>query len=301
MHSRNDPCWCGSGSKWKKCHFPILPVPSSNTLAEEYLKKFGIILKTPEQIAGIRKACQLTASILDKTAAHAKEGVTTNELNTLAHQLHLDAGALPAPLKYGSPPYPKSICTSLNHVICHGIPNDIPLKSGDFLNIDVSAVLNGYFGDCSCMVAIGPLDEEKQRVMEAAYDALMSAIALLKPGRLIYEIGDAIEACAAQYGCSVVHQFVGHGVGVQFHEPPQIPHHRNSLKIPLAPGMTFTIEPMINAGVRTGYVDPHDGWTAYTSDGKPSAQWEHTVLITEQGAEILTQESLWIQKPIRRL
>lgn len=288
MLSRNDPCWCGSGEKWKKCHFPT---PPPHSLAEQYLKKYGIILKTAEQIAGIRAACRLTASILDQTASLAKEGVTTNALNDLAHKLHLKAGAIPAPLGYGSPPYPKSICTSLNDVICHGIPNDIPLKNGDFLNIDVSAILNGYFGDCSCMVAIGEISKEKQRVMSTSYEALMAAISLLKPGVLICEIGDAIEACAAKHGCSVVNQFVGHGVGVQFHEPPQIPHHRNNLKIPLAPGMTFTIEPMINAGVRSGRIDSKDQWTAYTTDGKPSAQWEHTVLITETGAEILTRDA----------
>lgn len=288
MYSRNDPCWCGSGSKWKKCHFPNLPSKTSESIANQYLKKYGIILKTPEQIQGIREACKLTASILKKTAALAKEGITTNELNAFAHQLHLDAGAIPACLGYGSPPFPKSICTSLNHVICHGIPNDIPLKKGDFLNIDVSAILNGYYGDCSQMVAIEPIDEEKQRVMKASYEALMRSIAILKPGVLIREIGNVIETCAAEYHCTVVNQFVGHGVGLQFHEPPQIPHHHNTLQIPLAPGMTFTIEPMINAGVKTGYIDPHDQWTAYTSDGKPSAQWEHTVLITDTGVEILT-------------
>ena len=252
MSSRNDPCWCGSGLKWKKCHFPHPRPKTSHTLADHYLKKYGIVLKTPEQIEGIRKACQLTSSILKQTAALAKEGVTTNELNAFAHRLHLEAGAIPACLGYGSPPFPKSICTSLNHVICHGIPNDIPLKKGDFLNIDISAILNGYYGDCSVMVAIDPIDEEKQRVMKASYEALMRSIALLKPGVLICEIGNAIEACAAEYRCTVVDQFVGHGTGLQFHEPPNIPHHFNTLQIPLAAGMTFTIEPMINAGGENG-------------------------------------------------
>ncbi len=259
-----------------------------NALAEQYLKKYGIILKTPAQIAGIRRACQLTATILDKTAKMAKAGVTTNELNTFAHKLHVEAGAIPAPLGYGHPPYPKSICTSLNDVICHGIPDDVPLKEGDFLNIDVSCILDGYYGDCSKMVAIGKINEEKQRVMETAYESLMRSIAILKPGVMIYEIGNVIEAYAASRHCSVVNQFIGHGVGLEFHEPPQVPHHLNQLKIPLAAGMTFTIEPMINAGVRSGYIDPHDHWTARTNDGKPSAQWEHTVLITEDGHEILT-------------
>ncbi len=258
------------------------------TLVQQYFKKYGIILKTPEQIAGIRRSCHLAASILDQTSRMAKAGVTTNELNAFAHHLYLNAGAIPATLGYGSPPYPKSICTSLNDVICHGIPDDIPLKEGDFLNIDVSCILNGYYGDCSKMVAIGKIDEEKQRVMETAYECLMCSIAILKPGIMIHEIGNAIEKQAALRKCSVVNQFVGHGVGLEFHEAPQIPHHYNNLKIPLAPGMIFTIEPMINAGVRTGYIDPHDQWTARTNDGKPSAQWEHTILITENGHEILT-------------
>jgi methionyl aminopeptidase len=288
MISRNDPCWCGSGQKWKKCHFPNPGKSDPSSLRAEYLKKQGIILKTEEQIQGIRRACKLAAQILDKTCKAAKLGVTTNQLNDIAHQLHLQAGAIPAPLSYGTPPFPKSICTSLNDVICHGIPDDLPLKEGDILNIDVTCILDGYFGDCSRMVAIGQIDEEKKRVIDISHECLTRAIALLKPGVRICEIGDVIESYATSHRCSVVDQFVGHGTGVNFHEPPQIPHHYNKLQIPLVAGMTFTIEPMINAGVRTGYIDAKDHWTARTSDGKPSAQWEHTLLITEDAHEILT-------------
>ncbi|HEY2811514.1 MAG TPA: methionyl aminopeptidase [Rhabdochlamydiaceae bacterium] len=287
MISRNDPCWCGSGLKWKKCHYPLLS-SSKIPLEETYLKQFGIILKSPEHIAGIRHSCKLAAAILDKTCKMAKAGVTTNALNDYAHRLHLEAGAIPAPLGYGEPPFPKSICTSLNDVICHGIPDDIPLKEGDILNIDVTAILNGYYGDCSRMVAIGEVDASKKLVMEVSQTCLNRAIAILKPDLMIYEIGNVIEAYATAHGCSVVNQFVGHGTGIEFHEPPQIPHHLNHLKIPLAAGMIFTIEPMINAGVRSGHIDPQNHWTAYTNDGKPSAQYEHTVLITEEGYEILT-------------
>lgn len=285
MISRNDPCWCQSGLKWKKCHYPAF-APTS--LAKHYLDKYGIILKTPEQIEGIKQACKLAAQILRKTCKMAKVGVTTNELNAYAHKLHVEAGATPATLGYGYPPYPKSICTSLNDVICHGIPDDTPLKEGDFLNIDVSPILNGYYGDCSGMVAIGKINEEKQNVMDVSHTCLMRAIAILKPGVLIREIGEAIESYATLHHCSVVNQFVGHGVGIKFHEPPEVPHHYNHSRIPLAPGMTFTIEPMINAGVREGYIDEKNHWTAYTLDGKPSAQWEHTILITETGHEVLT-------------
>lgn len=289
IFSRNDPCWCGSGKKWKKCHFPH-PGKSDEILRrQEYLKKYGILLKTKEQIEGIRRACHLAAQILDKTCAMAKAGITTNQLNDYAHQLHLEAGAIPAPLGYGDPPFPKSICTSLNDTICHGIPNDDPLQEGDILNIDVTCILGGYFGDCSKMVAIGLIDEEKKRVLETSHECLMEAIKILKPGLLVCEIADVIEACAANHRCTVVYQFVGHGTGVAFHEPPQIPHHLNKVQIPLVSGMTFTIEPMINAGTPSGYVNAKDQWTAKTSDGKPSAQYEHTVLITEDGYEVLTE------------
>lgn len=288
---RNDPCWCGSGKKWKHCHYPM----KENAVKHiglmqrtDYWVKHGIRLKNKEQIAGIRASCKLAAKILDETCRKAKEGVTTEELNTFAHQLHLDAGAIPAPLGYGNPPYPKSICTSLNEVICHGIPDATPLKNGDILNIDVSCILNNYFGDCSKMVVIGKTTPEKQNVVDVAYECLMRSIAILKPGIPISSIGDVIETYALSQGCSVVHQFVGHGVGVEFHENPQIPHCRNKNSILIASGMTFTIEPMINAGVPEGITDPKDKWTTRTRDGKPSAQWEHTLLITDDGHEILT-------------
>lgn len=288
MIERNDPCWCGSGTKWKKCHFPKQSTGGSSSLSKQYLKKYGIHLKTPEQIEKIKKACKLSAFILNEACRAAKAGITTNQLDALAHKLHLEAGAIPAPLGYGNPPFPKSICTSLNEVICHGIPDDTPLKDGDILNIDVSLRLNGYYGDCSKMIAIGVIDPVKQNVIDVAYETLMRSIAILKPGVMIYEIGEIIESYATAHHCSVVNQFVGHGIGTDLHEPPQIPHHYNHLKIPLAAGMTFTIEPMINAGVRSGSVDPRDQWTVRTNDGKPSAQWEHTLLITENGHEILT-------------
>jgi methionyl aminopeptidase len=289
MIERNDPCWCGSGVKWKKCHFPQKAPPTPASLAAVYLKKYGIILKTPEQIEGIRRACKLAASILDQTCKKAAAGVTTDELNTFAHKLHLEAGAIAAPLGYGTPPFPKSICTSLNEVICHGIPDSRPLQEGDILNIDVTCILGGYYGDCSRMVAIGKVDPDKQRVMDVSHECLMRAIAILKPGLLICSIGDVIEEYATAHHCSVVNQFIGHGTGVSFHEPPQVPHHLNQIQIPLVEGMTFTIEPMINAGVREAVIDPKDHWTARTADGKPSAQWEHTLLITATGHEILTK------------
>lgn len=294
MIGRNDPCWCGSGNKWKKCHFPEesgkkeIRATAMKDLKELYRTKHHILIKTPEQIEGIRASCLLAARILDETCNLAKEGVTTLELNDFAHRLHLEAGAIPAPLKYGSPPFPKSICTSLNEVICHGIPDNTKLKEGDIINIDVTCILNGYYGDCSRMVMIGQVSEEKRRVVEVSYECLMRSIAGLKPGVPLSHIGEVIEPYATAHHCSVVNQFVGHGVGVEFHEGPQIPFYKNKISLPFVPGMTITVEPMINAGVREGIIDPYDHWTARTKDGKPSAQWEHTILITETGHEVLT-------------
>jgi len=288
MIGRNDSCWCGSGKKWKKCHFPEEPSLTSHNLAALYKKRYGIILKTPEQIAGIKAACLLAASILDETAALAKAGVTTLQLNDFANKRCLEQGAVSASLNYGYPPFPGAICTSLNEVVCHGIPDERPLQDGDILNIDFACILNGYFGDCSKMVLIGDVDEEKRHVCEVAYECLMRSIAILKPGVPVSAIGDAIQQHATQEKCSVVTQFIGHGVGLHFHEEPQIPHYRNHIDTPLAPGMIFTIEPMINVGVKECVVDSNDQWTARTKDGKPSAQWEHTLLITESGPEILT-------------
>lgn len=290
MTGRNDNCWCGSGKKWKRCHFPMKGTSTpSHSLAELYLQKYKIVLKNEMQIEGIRQACRLASHILDETCKKAQAGITTLELNNFAHKLHLEAGAKAAPLHYGDPPFPKSICTSINDVICHGIPDKTVLKDGDILNIDVTSILKGYYGDCSRMVVIGgTTTPERQLVVDVAYECLMSATAILKPGVLVSQIGETIESYAKSKGCSVVHQFVGHGVGLKFHEPPQIPHNRNSIKIPLASGMTFTIEPMINAGLSDAVIDPVDRWTARTKDQKASAQWEHTVLITEEGYEILT-------------
>lgn len=292
MISRNDPCWCGSNKKFKKCHWPKLsPTVSQKTIQEQYFKQYKILIKSQKEQDGIRASCQLAANILNELCNAAKEGVTTNELNRLAINLHKRGNAIPAPLNYGTPPFPKAICTSLNEVICHGIPNDTPLKKGDILNIDVTCILNGYYGDCSKMVAIGEVSEEKQRVMNTSYQCLMNSIDILKPGVKVKEIGNVIEEIAKQNNCSVVYQFVGHGVGLKFHEPPNIPHHTNNLDIKLIEGMTFTIEPMINAGQKEAIIDQTDQWTARTIDAKASAQYEHTLLITSNGCEILTKTS----------
>lgn len=294
MIGRNDVCWCGSGQKWKKCHFPNLGNAGiSDEIKRLYYKKHHIIIKNKIQIDGIREACKLSSSILDQTAKMAKEGVTTAELNDFAHQLHMKAGAIPGSLHYGHPPFPASICTSLNEVICHGIPDHIPLKEGDILNIDVALLYKGYYGDNSRMVVIGKTTPERQLVVDVSYECLMRSVSILKPGIPVSAIGEVIESYANSKGCSVVHQFVAHGVGVEFHEGPQVPHCRNKMDIKLVPGMTFTIEPMINAGVRDAVIDASNSWVARTKDRRASAQWEHTLLITEDGCEILTPWVRW--------
>ena len=249
---------------------------TGDSLAQEYWRRYKIKLKTPEEIEGIAIAARLAANLLKQACDMAEEGITTLEINNAIEAQIKKHKAKAAPLGYGDPPYPASICTSLNEVICHGIPDKRPLKSGDIMNIDVSVELNGYFGDCSAMVVIGDVDEEKKKVVETAKECLMRSIEICKPDVELFRIGDVITEYAHDQGCSVVHQFVGHGCGTAFHEEPQIPHCRNTIKIPLAPGMTFTIEPMINAGAADGLIDPVDGWTARTVDGRPSAQWEHS-------------------------
>ena len=285
---RNDPCFCGSGKKWKKCHAPEMPTESFEQKKARYRKQWGILLKSPKEIVGIKKACHTASLILDKLCQMAKEGVTTNQLNSKAEELHKHYGAIAAPKGYGHPPFPKSICTSLNEVICHGIPNDIPLKKGDIMNIDVTSIVDGYYGDCSRMVAIGEISKEAKHLISVTEHCLDLAINEVKPGALLSKIGETIENYARSQKCSVVHQFVAHGVGCDFHEPPQIPHNKNGLNIPMEEGMTFTIEPMINLGLSEAIIDLHDKWTARTIDGKLSAQCEHTLLVTKDGVEILT-------------
>lgn len=275
-------------SNLKQTSRPAGPFSGTSRQLQNILNEHHIILKTPEQIEGIRAACYLTAKILKETCDMAKEGVSLIEINDFCHRLHLEAGARPAPLGYGHPPFPKSICTSINDVICHGIPDRYVLKKGDIVNIDVSCEYKGYYGDCSRMVTIGPLNEERQRVVDVSYECLMNAIDVVRPGNYVSDIGVAIETHAKKNRCSVVDVFVGHGLGLGFHEGPEIPHHYTNLHIPFVPGMTFTIEPMINAGTKHAVIDIRDQWTARTRDGKASAQWEHSLLVTEFGVEILT-------------
>ncbi len=283
--SRNDPCWCGSGLKYKKCHME--KDQENGTYSKSIKPASGVIIKTEEQIAGIRKASKLTRDVLDETAKFVKEGITTSELNEIAHEFTIKKGGIPAPLDYHG--YPKSICTSLNNVVCHGIPDNTKLKSGDIINVDVTCIVDGYFGDAGRMYLIGEVSEEKKKLVTIARECLYIGIQHVQPYRDMGEIGYAIETYATQHGYTVVRDYGGHGIGMRFHEEPHVHHYGSKRRnIPMLPGMIFTIEPMINTGGHATKL-MSDGWTAVTADGSLSAQWEHTVLVTETGSEILTE------------
>ncbi|WP_108624310.1 methionyl aminopeptidase [Candidatus Similichlamydia epinepheli] len=282
-------CWCGSGKKWNRCHFPVVdPKSDFKTVSQIYKKTWRVIIKNKQQIDGIRKACLIASRILDCLCKEAKEGVSLLELDAISKELHAKFGVRAAPFGYGSPPFPASICTSLNEVICHGIPDSYVLKKGDILNIDVTVIWNGYYGDTSRMVCIEPISESKRSLVDTCLEAMKCGIEVVKPGNKVSDIGLAITSLSEEYGYSVVDAFVGHGTGIHFHEAPNIFHSLNDIHIPFYPGMTFTIEPMLNLGVKDGITDLNNGWTVRTTDGLPSAQWEHTILVTETGYEILT-------------
>lgn len=248
----------------------------------------GIIIKTQKQIDGIRNSCRLAAKTLKYLEPFVVPGVTTGEINDLAEKYIRENGAIPAPLNYKG--FPKSVCTSVNEVICHGIPGDRKLQEGDILNVDVTTVLEGYYGDTCKMYAVGKISEAAQRLLDVTKKCLEIGVAQVRPGNRLGNIGYNIARYANLQGYSVVYQFCGHGVGLQFHEDPQVNHiDRKDTGPEMRPGMVFTIEPMINAGVAEALV-LEDQWTAVTADNKLSAQYEHTVLVTPDGHEILTEE-----------
>ena len=252
----------------------------------------AITLKSGSDIDGMRVAGRLAAEVLDLLGAQVKAGVSTEALDRLAHRHIVDVqGAVPAPLNYAPPgyvPYPKSICTSVNHQVCHGIPNDRPLKDGDIVNIDVTVIKDGWHGDTSRMFIVGEGSIQAKRLCQLTFDAMWKGIQRVKPGARLGDIGHAIQSFTEAQGFSVVREFCGHGIGQRFHEEPQVLHYgRPGTLEQLQPGMVFTIEPMINAG-RREIRELGDGWTIVTKDRSLSAQWEHTVLVTDTGYEVLT-------------
>ncbi|CEK37754.1 methionyl aminopeptidase [Paraclostridium sordellii] len=286
--NRNDDCWCKSGKKYKKCHMEF-----DEKLKE--LKKQGYevpshdIIKNKEQIDKIKESAKINNEVLDLVAKNIKAGMSTEDINKIVHEYTVSKGAIPAPLGYGG--FPKSLCTSINSEICHGIPSeDVILKDGDIINIDVSTIYDGYYSDASRMFMIGNVSDKAKKLVEVTKECLEAGIKAVKPWGHIGDIGAAIQEHAEKNGYSVVRDFGGHGIGLQFHEDPFVFHYgaKNEGMI-LVPGMIFTIEPMINEGIYELYIDAENEWTAYTDDGLLSAQWEHMILVTEDGVEILSK------------
>lgn len=252
----------------------------------------SVTIKSARDIEGMRRAGRMTAEILDYITPFVKPGVSTNELDSLCHRFMIDVQrGIAANVNYTPPghtPFPKSICTSVNHVVCHGIPGDKKLKDGDIVNIDVAMIVDGYFGDTSRMFYVGKPSIAGKRLSEATYEAMWRGIRVVRPGARLGDIGHAIQSYVEPLGFSVVREFCGHGIGKKYHEEPQVLHYgRPNTGLTLLPGMMFTIEPMINAG-RSGIRTLADGWTAVTADHSLSAQWEHTILVTEDGFEVTT-------------
>lgn len=248
----------------------------------------NISIKTPEEQDKMRTAGRLAAEVLEMIGEHVRPGVTTEELDRICHDYIVNVQrAIPACLNYRG--FPKSICTSVNHVVCHGIPGDKKLKHGDILNIDVTVIKDGFHGDTSKMFFVGEPGVRARRVVEIAQQAMRLGIEMVKPGVTLGDIGHAIQRYAEEHGCSIVREYCGHGIGRAFHEDPQVLHYGTpGTGVVLEPGMTFTIEPMVNAGKRHVKLLP-DGWTVVTKDHSLSAQWEHTILVTQDGFEVLTK------------
>ncbi len=283
---RNDPCWCGSGKKYKKCHEEF-----DDRIA--YFKSQGhivpdhSIIKTPEQIEGIKESCKINIAVLDYVAENIRAGMTTQEIDDLVSQKTAELGGIPAPLNYEG--YPKSVCTSINEVVCHGIPSDkVVLKDGDIINVDVSTIYKGYFSDSSRMFCIGSVSPEKQKLVDVVKECVELGLEKVQPWSFLGDMGQAVNDHAKANGYSVVREIGGHGVGLEFHEDPWVSYVSNAgEEMLLVPGMIFTIEPMINMGGAKVFVDKDDDWTIYTADKSPSAQWEIMVLVTETGHEVL--------------
>ena len=248
----------------------------------------AVNIKTPEEIEKMRVAGRLAGDVLHMIAPHVKPGITTNELDRICHDYIVnEQQAIPAPLNYRG--FPKSICTSVNQQVCHGIPSDKKLKKGDIVNIDITVIKDGYHGDTSKMFFVGEPSIKAKRIVEIAHECLVKGIERVKPGTTLGDIGHVIQQHAESQHCSIVREYCGHGIGKKFHEEPQVLHYgKPGTGLVLEPGMTFTIEPMVNLGKRDVKLLPDD-WTVITKDRSLSAQWEHTILVTDNGHDVLTQ------------
>lgn len=283
---RNDPCWCGSGKKYKKCHIDF------DEKIEEFEGAGHIvpsheILKNAEQIEKIKESAKINIAVLDYVAEHIKAGISTAEIDRWVYDITTKMGGVPAPLNFEG--FPKSVCTSINNEVCHGIPSeDVIIKDGDIINVDVSTNLNGYFSDSSRMFCIGNVSEENRKLVEETKNAVYEGLNQVKPWGFLGDMGQAVNDYVKSKGYSVVREVGGHGIGLEFHEDPWVSYiSKKGTEMLMVPGMIFTIEPMVNAGKPDIFVDEDNGWTIYTEDNSMSAQWEIQVLVTEDGYEII--------------
>ncbi len=286
--NRNDLCWCKSGVKYKNCHLEF-DKKLSDLKRKGHIVPTRDLIKTKEQIEGIRKSAEVNNGLLDLISENIKEGMTTEQIDKLAYDYTISKGGIPADLNYDG--FPKSICISINNEVCHGIPSDdVVLKNGDIVNVDATTILNGYYSDASRMFMIGEVSEEARKLVQVTKECVNKGLEAVKPWAFLGDIGAAIQEHAENNGYSVVREFGGHGVGLDIHEDPFVFHFgKRGTDMVLAPGMVFTIEPMINAGSHEIFIDEDNGWTAFTADGSLSAQWEHTVLVTEDGVEVISK------------
>ena len=283
---KEDPCWCNSGKKYCDCHMEF------DRKLDNFKRKFHKvpprnIIKNEEQLAGMRESSKINIAVLDYVAENIHAGMTTQDIDDLVYQKTTEMGGIPAPLNYEG--FPKSVCTSVNEVVCHGIPDEEQiLKEGDIINVDVSTIYNGYYSDSCRMFCIGKVSPEKEKLVKVTKECVEIGISQVKPWIPIGNMGSAVHKHAVENGYSVVREIGGHGVGVEFHEDPWVSFvSEENTGVLMVPGMMFTIEPMVNMGSDEIYTDEIDEWTVRTEDGLPSAQWEVTVLVTETGCEVI--------------
>lgn len=283
---RNDPCWCGSNRKYKVCHAAF----------DDKIQRFAdaghivpqhYIIKTPEQIEKIKESAKINIAVLDYIEKNIHEGMNTAQIDKIVYDMTTDMGGIPAPLNYEG--YPYSVCTSVNDQVCHGFPSkDVILKSGDIINVDCSTILHGYFSDSSRMFCIGEVSEEKRKLVQVTKECVELGLKEVKPWGFLGDMGQAVHDHAYANGYTIVREIGGHGVGLEFHEDPWVGYNSTrGTEMLMVPGMIFTIEPMVNMGKVEIVTDERNGWEVYTKDGKPSAQWEIMVLVTETGNEVL--------------
>lgn len=283
---RNDLCWCGSQIKYKKCHAEFDDKIEFYKMQGHTVPP-GNIIKMPEQILGIRESGKINIAVIDYIAKYIRAGLTTEDINQLVYQKTIELGGVPAQLGYNG--FPKSVCTSVNEQVCHGIPSkNVVLHDGDIINVDVSTIYKGYFSDSSRMFSIEDIGEGKRKLVRVAKECIEYGLKQVRPWGFLGDMGQAVHEHAIKNGYSVVKDIGGHGIGLDFHEDPWVSFvSKKKTEMLMVPGMIFTIEPMVNMGTDEILLDKQNGWTTYTKDGKPSAQWEVMVLVTDEGHEVL--------------